>query len=289
MLEHRQPLVKAQAGPGLSIAWSLAILEKPVNDYRHEGAKMESESLDSLLERSNGTDVPLLLRAKEVAKRRVKDDPTAANLSALSRVTEMLSKAMGDNTNFKNANEVWKYLRECGRKIGHTKFYQEVGKFIRPQKDGTFRRRDVDAYAKTLPLVVKPERELDEMGDLARRDVEEKIAKTIAQRQSIELDRRIKEGKYILRDDVTLELASRAAALDMNLRSVFRLFAPDFIRLSGGDPNKAEEVIQAFERQLDSALTEYSRPMDFETNYVPVEKTETAESDGNSDADAPDD
>lgn len=45
------------------------------------------QNLDSLLERSSGTDVPLLLKAKEDAKRRVKDDPSATNLAALGRAT----------------------------------------------------------------------------------------------------------------------------------------------------------------------------------------------------------
>ena len=56
------------------------------------------QNLDSLLERSSGTDVPLLLKAKEDAKRRVKDDPSATNLAALSRATQMLRDAMSIRT-----------------------------------------------------------------------------------------------------------------------------------------------------------------------------------------------
>ena len=230
------------------------------------------QNLDSLLERSNGTDVPLLLKAKEVAKRRVKDDPSTANLNALSRATQMLRNAMGDNQNFTAVKDVLAYLQDSGRKISRAQLYKDIGRgYLRKQKDGTIRRRDVDEYAKRLPVLALPEAVTDDMGELARREIEEKVEKTKAQRLSIEFDRKIKEGKYILRDDVTLELASRAAALDMNLRSVFRLYAPDYIRLVGGDPNKVEEFIAEFEKNLDTALSEYSRPMDFKVEYVPQE------------------
>ena len=85
-----------------------------------------------------------------------------------------------------------------------------------------------------------------------------------------------------------LELASRASALDVSLRSVFRLYAPDYIRMVGGDATKADELAAEFDKHLDAALTEYSRPMDFKVEYVPDATTPEApdlqgESDGESD------
>ena len=71
------------------------------------------QNLDSLLERSSGTDVPLLLKAKEDAKRRVKDDPSATNLVALNRATQMLRDAMSTqngNQSFSGVKDVLAYL-----------------------------------------------------------------------------------------------------------------------------------------------------------------------------------
>lgn len=232
------------------------------------------QNLESLLERSSGTDVPLLLKAKEDAKRRVKDDPSSANLAALDRATQMLRDAMSkqDGGNFGSVKDVLAYLTEQGRKISQSQLYKDIKLgFVRRQKDGGFRQRDVDQYAATLPMLALPEKEADAMSDLARQELEEKVAKTREQRLAIAFDRRVKAGKYILREDVALELASRASALDVGLRSVFRLYAPDYIRMVGGDVTKAEALAAEFDKNLDAALTEYSRPMDFKTEYVPDE------------------
>ena len=232
------------------------------------------QNLESLLERSSGTDVPLLLKAKEDAKRRVKDDPSSANLVALDRATQMLRDAMSnqDGGNFGSVKDVLAYLENQGRKISQSQLYKDIKLgFLRRQKDGGFSRRDVDQYASTLQLVAMPEKEADAMSELARQDLEEKVAKTREQRLAISFDRKVKEGKYILREDVALELASRASALDVSLRSVFRLYAPDYIRMVGGDATKAEELATEFDKNLDAALTEYSRPMDFKVEYAPDE------------------
>lgn len=234
------------------------------------------QNLESLLERSSGTDVPLLLKAKEDAKRRVKDDPSSANLVALDRATQMLRDAMSnqDGGNFGSVKDVLAYLEDQGRKISQSQLYKDIRLgFLRRQKDGGFSRRDVDQYASTLKLVAMPEKEADAMSELARQDLEEKVAKTREQRLAISFDRKVKEGKYILREDVALELASRASALDVSLRSVFRLYAPDYIRMVGGDATKAEELATEFDKNLDAALTEYSRPMDFALTVTTEEVT----------------
>lgn len=234
------------------------------------------QNLESLLERSSGTDVPLLLKAKEDAKRRVKDDPSSANLAALDRATQMLRDAMSkqDGGNFGSVKDVLAYLEDRGRKISQSQLYKDIRLgFLRRQKDGSFSRRDVDQYASTLKMVAMPEKEADAMSDLARQELEEKVAKTREQRLSIAFDRKVKAGKYILREDVALELAGRASALDVGLRSVFRLYAPDYIRMVGGDVAKADELAAAFDKNLDAALTEYSRPMDFALTVTTEEVT----------------
>ena len=235
-----------------------------------------ASNLDSLLEISSGTDVPLLLKAKEDAKRRVKDDPSAANLTALNRATTMLREAMSQNGEqiFAGAKEVLAWLQAQGRKVSQSQLYKDIKRgYLRRHPSGGFRQRDVEQYGQTLKLVALPEQQSSEMGDLARQELQEKVAKTREQRLNIAFDRRIKEGKYILREDVALELASRASALDVGLRSVFRLHAPDLVRLVGGDAAKTEAMIAEFEKNLDMALMEYSKPMEFKVEYVP-EKSE---------------
>lgn len=233
------------------------------------------QHLESLLERSSSTDVPLLLKAKEDAKRRVKDDPSAANLAALDRVTKMLEDAMSSqngNENFPDVKSVLAYLQGQGRKISQAALYNGINNgFLRRQKDKSFRKRDVDVFATTLPMLAIPQREADESTDLGREKMREDIEKIREQKLSIRFSREKESGKYILREDVALELASRAATLSLALRGVFRLNVADYIRMADGDVTKAEEIAAEFEKNLDMALNEYSKPMEFKIEFLAAE------------------
>jgi hypothetical protein len=237
-------------------------------------------AIDELLERSSSTDIPLLLKAKEEAKRLVKDDPSAANLSALDRANKMLRDAMTEQAgskNFQDVAAVLAYLTEEGRKVSQSQIYKDVKRgFLRREKDRTFTKRNVDVYASTLQVVSLPERETDELQVLAKDEMTEKVARLREQREDMAFDRAVKQGKYIRRDDVSLELAGRAAALNIGLRSAFHLMAPEYIKLVDGDTGKTRDLIAAFEKQLDAALTEYSRPMEFRVEYVDEESGATS-------------
>ena len=177
------------------------------------------QNLDSLLERSSGTDVPLLLKAKEDAKRRVKDDPSATNLAALNRATQMLREAMSNqngNQKFEGVKDVLAYLQSQGRKVSQSQVYKDLKRgYLRRRPDGSFSQRDVDLYASTLKVYALPEKEGDAMSELARQELEEKVAKTREQRLAISFERKVKEGKYILREEVALELAGRGIRPDV--------------------------------------------------------------------------
>ena len=247
----------------------------------------DANQLDALLEQSARTDIPLLLKAKEDAKKKVKDDPSPANLAAFSRSKKMLDEAMSNQTGnktFPDVKAVLLYLQEAGRKISQAKLYKDLKRgYLRRQPDKSFRQRDVDTYASTLAIISMPEAKTEGVIDLAEEKLKEEVGKLREQRQSIAFDREIKAGKYIKREEVALELASRAAALSLSLRSVFRLNATDYIRLVGGDVSKAEQLASEFENNLDLALNEYSKPMEFKTEFIGDDPGDKIEEDNNSD------
>lgn len=244
----------------------------------------DSDKLASILERSSGTDVPVLLKAKEDAKRLVNTDPSSANLAALDRVQRMLRDAMDtqkNNENFKKVADILAHLKAQGRKISQPQLYKDIKLgYLKRQKDASFKKSDVERYAQTLKALALPEKEATELSDLARQESEERLAKLREQRLTIAFDRSVKQGKYIKREDVLLELASRAAVLSVGLRSVFRLYAPDLIALVGGDTNKVEAMVDHFEKNLDAALHEYSRPVDFKVEYIPDEAIDNVPENG---------
>lgn len=250
----------------------------------------DATQLDALLEQSERTDIPLLLKAKEDAKKKVKDDPSPANLAAFSRSKKMLDEAMSNqngNRTFPDVKSVLAFLQDAGRKISQSQIYNDINRgFLRRQPDKSFKQRDVDAYASTLKIISMPKAKTDGVIDLAEEKLREEVGKLREQRQSIAFDREVKAGRYILREEVALELASRAAALALSIRSVFRLNVADYIRLVGGDVTKAELLASEFENNLDLALNEYSKPMEFRAEFVPG-KGDSFETDGeNKDSDS---
>jgi hypothetical protein len=188
-----------------------------------------------------------------------------------------MSKQAG-TANFPNMKDVLTYLLAEGRRISQSQLYKDLKRgFLRREKDKSFTRRNVDLYASTLSLVSMPEAESDELQALARDELAEKVGRLREQREDMAFDRDVKRRKYILREEVSLELASRASALDIGLRGMFRLYAPEYVKMVGGDVSKVHELMAEFEKNLDAALTEYSRPMEFRVEYVEGEDSGAVE------------
>jgi len=227
----------------------------------------ERAVMESLLAKSAGTDIPVLLQAKEMAKRLVKEDPSSANLSALQRATTMLENAMNSNEGpeiFKNVGEVLVYLQESGRQIEKSKLYKDIGQGKIKKTDKKFKRRDVDRYAASLPLSTTPDGRVKDAEDRQRRkdEAEIRIKEATAKREEIKTS--VMEGKYILREQVDQELAARAMALHSGLKSQFEAGALDLVTKVGGDPQKSRALVAALEEVLDGACNEFARSIEFE-------------------------
>jgi len=170
---------------------------------------------------------------------------------------------MVDGNVLQDVKAVLAYLQET-RQIKQAKLYKDVrAGYVRRQKDGTFKRSDVDRYAASLKPIALPERETDDLSALAKQEQEERVLKVREQRRGLEYDRKVKEGKYILREDVSLELAGRAMALSVGLRSSMQIAAQELVQAAGGDKNRADDLVREIEKHLDEALNEFSRPMTF--------------------------
>lgn len=227
----------------------------------------ERAAMESLLARSAGTDIPVLLQAKEMAKRLVKDDPSSANLAALQRATTMLENAMSNNETseiFKNAGEVLRYLQEAGRKIEKSKLYEDIRAGLLRKDKKQFKKRDVDRYAASLPLASTPDGRARDAEDRMRRKDEAEIRIKEATAKREEMKTAVMEGRYVLREQVDQELAARAMALHSGLKSKFEALALNMVSKVGGDPKKSRALVAAMEELLDAACGEYARALEFE-------------------------
>jgi hypothetical protein len=227
----------------------------------------ERAALESLLAKSAGTDVPVLLQAKEMAKKLVKSDPSSANRAALQRATTMLENAMSNNDGpkfFKNVGEVLSYLHDCHRQIEKSKLYEDIRQGAIKKTGGQFKQRDVDKYAASLPLSTTPDGKVKAVEDRQRRKDEAEIRIKEAQAIREEKKNAIIDEQYIARDQVYQEFASRAVALNAGLKSAVMAGALEMVTSVGGDPQKTDVLNREMEKLIDAATSEFSRELEFE-------------------------
>ncbi len=127
-------------------------------------------------------------------------------------------------------------------------------------------KRDVDKYAATLTSHALPNKDLAVAQEYASRKAKAEAEKLEEQAKAERFKNDVREGKFIPRDDVEVELAARAGVLATGLRTAFETQMLDFIYLVGGNPKKAADLLLAYERQLDMALNEYSRPITYDVS-----------------------
>ena len=227
------------------------------------------ENMEKLLEQSSSTDIQVLLAAKENAKRALLDDPSPANLAALERASRMVESAMQQKANLKDWRAILAYVDDNGRKLGKTKLFEDVKKGrLKRQPDGTFKQRDVDRYMATLPMSGTPDSVAEKAADRQRRKEEADIRRAEAAAKREEFDLAVKMGKYILKEQVHLELAARAGALAAGLKTAFEARNLDFVAAVEGNPKKAAALLELLEGSLDEAMNEYSREMEFQVTFV---------------------
>ena len=234
---------------------------------------MDRSTLDELLERSAETDLPTLRRAKEEAKRRMRDDPSPQNVSVFEKASRMMEARMANADPqapeaLPSAAAVLAHLQAGGRKVRKSKLYQDVkAGLLARLPGGGFSRAAVETYAQTLPLTAPPAGEAERNKDLARRRQEATIRKIEEETARIRFRGEVERGRYIPREDVELELAGRAVVLESGIRQAVEMQVLDLIHLVGGDPRKSQEFLERFEAMLDGALNEYAAEAEFEVRF----------------------
>ena len=177
---------------------------------------------------------------------------------------------MDAGQNCKTWKEALTYLQEdCGRKIGQTKLFADTkaGR-LRKQPDGTFKRRDLDRYAASLPTAGTPDKLATDAARRQREKEEQEIRRIRVAADKEEFILKVKQGQYISRDDVYQELAARAVALSASLKTAFEARSLDVIALVEGNPKKSGPFVEHIEQVIDEAMNEYAKPIEIEVTFT---------------------
>ena len=158
-----------------------------------------------------------------------------------------------------------KWLQENGWKVSKSTVYNRIGRAkLLPREDGLFYLKDVKKYARTfLKRADTGMRLQDEQDELQRRKTRLEVEKLEEEVARAKHKRAVEEGAYIPRDQLEIELASRAAVLDAGISHFFQSEAGAWIQLVGGDQRKLPELISILMTAKDDLMNQYARAKEF--------------------------
>lgn len=154
------------------------------------------------------------------------------------------------------------YLVRRGYTVSKSKFYRDLKKgLIRRKKDKTYATIDLERYARQQGLA-QPDlsgprtQKIEELHEIKLQKEVEKLDWE-NKRRKFEYDR--EQGKYIPRELLELELASRAAVIDSQLRTKIRARAREWTALVHGRTEFVPDLVSDALAMLDQAMNEYAR------------------------------
>ena len=163
----------------------------------------------------------------------------------------------GEQQTFKTVAAVVRFLKAKGYKVEKSKVYQDKRKgLLRCADDGTIAEDDALAYAVRADLgkVTDAIAEVDQYaGVRSKKEIEKLEVQTEKLRFELEKER----GRYILKEDVQLQVAIKLSALEAGIKNVVRVNAADWIHKTGGDAKKERMLCELVYAEVDALLGEF--------------------------------
>jgi hypothetical protein len=210
---------------------------------------MDPIELAKIITESNSVDLQVMVTAKEQAKRRLLDDPSAANISAFEKAKRCLDEATGakpsEGVSYKNRAEAHRELERRGYKIKKSKFYKdctEPGKtkgLCVVESNGAITESSLQKYVQHPgSRLTKPDRP-DGAEEKQGIKLEREIERIEQQIRLLRLDAEKKSGEVISRQQFFQEqvglLVVVQSGLDYLLRTTVRDEALQKTLLNGVD------------------------------------------------------
>lgn len=214
---------------------------------------------------------------------------SVSNLRNMEAAKESFDKFVAElgggvaGEDFNNIHAVLKYLQDNGWKASRQTIYrhQSQGKII-PDSSGKYTLRAVEKYAKTFLKQTATGKRLQESSDDLQRqklDLEVSNLKLKNEREKFNFEK--DRGLYIPREQMDIELATRAGVLIAGLKHWIASNAADWIDSVGGDTRKAGELINKMTGDLDDHINHYAGAVEFEAIFEaepdPEKQTEPSE------------
>jgi hypothetical protein len=232
-----------------------------------------NENLKPYLDRSASTDLPYLLKAKEESKKRMNDQPSAKNIDAFNKASQMLEAhlAKADSSapasaGFKTVDMALAHLKEKGWKVSRSKIFADAGSgMLKRQADGSILAPDLDRYVveARLKLAGAAPKDGGEMAKLKIRQTKAEIREREAKASLAEMSEREKAGELISREEADIQMAMAVTILRAQLRAFLSGAAPEIVHIVGGDPKKMDALLDLLTGKTNDFFNGFSKKQEF--------------------------
>jgi hypothetical protein len=237
---------------------------------------LQKEELEKLIE-GKPDDIKgkgiLLFNAYLKTQISVKDDPSSQNYRNMNSAQEALEKFRisqgGEKSDEKYSTEksILKYLSDNGWKTSKATLNRHIKierKLLR-QVDGTFTQKSIDKYAETwLKKTATGKRLQEGLDELQRQKLEAELKNLTLKNDRETFNYEKDRSLYIPREQMEIELATRAGILIAGLKHWVQTNVSDWIELSGGDTRKVGELINKMSNDIDEHLNLYASHREYE-------------------------
>lgn len=228
-----------------------------------------SEDLLALAEKSAETDLAFLLKAKEEAKKRMKDNPSPENISAFNKArgsvdaeTVRLSAAPSVRV-YKTQLDAVAFLKDRGFKVSKSAFGRDLkARKVSTDTNGHFEESSLLAYALALrePVATVEDRSLSS-ATTERLSADAELKKYQAERQKLKLEKEL--GKLMPRSEHERDLAARALFFKKEVENFIHLYGPGIIHLVGGDENRLSDLVAHWETATADWMNAWAQEREF--------------------------
>lgn len=202
-----------------------------------------------------------------------KNNPIESAKKDLDKAVNKLYKQYyKDQDRLKDRLAALRYLEKKGYKVSKSKLYKDAESKSGPSKlkmqpDGSILVAEAKLYAHEHLKHLDPAKNPDELEKLRAEEQKYKILrlKNTCRDQEFAYERLM--GKYVPKNQLARELATRAAVLDAGLSAMVKACASQWIQMVDGDFSKDADLISLFKRHKDELLRAYANAETLEVLY----------------------
>lgn len=193
-------------------------------------------------------------------------------------IAEIGGGVSGSGETFDTLAAVLEYLKNNGWKAARQSLYRHhsQGKII-PDADGKYKLRAVEKYAKTfLKQSATGKRMQENTDDLQRQKLELELKNLKLKNERDQFNYEKDRGLFIPKDQVEIELATRAGVLVAGLKHWVQSKAADWIAAVSGDNKRVGELINTMNRDVDEHINHYASSKEYEVIIEAESESEVA-------------